>query len=177
MSIYSLDGATPDLPEPGSFWVAPSASVAGRVRLGRDVGVWFGAAIRGDDEAIAIGERSNVQDNAVLHADPGLPLNIGADCTIGHGAIVHGCTVGDNTLIGMGATILNGARIGSNCIVGANALVTEGKVFPDNSLIMGSPAKAVRELDAAAIEGLTRAAAVYVAKWRRYAEHARPIAG
>ena len=177
MSIYSLDDAVPELPEPGSFWVAPSASVAGRVRLGRDVGVWFGAAIRGDDEAIAIGDRTNVQDNAVLHADPGLPLTIGADCTIGHGAIVHGCTVGDNTLIGMGATVLNGARIGSNCIVGANALVTEGKVFPDNSLIVGAPAKAVRELDAEAVAGLRRAAAVYVAKWRRYAAHARPIAG
>jgi carbonic anhydrase/acetyltransferase-like protein (isoleucine patch superfamily) len=117
-----------------------------------------------------------VQDNAVLHADPGLPLTIGEDCTIGHGAIVHGCTVGNNTLIGMGATILNGARIGANCIVGANALVTEGKVFPDNSLIMGVPAKALRELDLEAIEGLKRAAAAYVAKWRRYAKHVRLIA-
>jgi len=176
MSIYSLNDVAPELPEARSFWVAASATVAGQVRLGRDVGVWFGAAIRGDDAAIVIGERTNVQDNAVLHADPGLPLTIGADCTIGHGAIVHGCTVGDGTLIGMGATILNGARIGANCIVGANALITEGKVFPDNSLIMGAPAKAVRELDAEAIAGLKRAADVYVAKWRRYAEHARPIA-
>jgi carbonic anhydrase/acetyltransferase-like protein (isoleucine patch superfamily) len=177
MSIYSLDGdAAPELPEPGSFWVAASATVAGRVRLGRDVGIWFGAAIRGDDAVISIGDRTNVQDNAVLHADPGLPLTIGEDCTIGHGAIVHGCTVGNNTLIGMGATILNGARIGANCIVGANALVTEGKVFPDNSLIMGVPAKALRELDLEAIEGLKRAAAAYVAKWRRYAKHVRLIA-
>jgi carbonic anhydrase/acetyltransferase-like protein (isoleucine patch superfamily) len=175
MAIYGLDNANPELPEPDAFWVAASATVAGRVRLGRDVGVWFGAALRGDDDRIEIGDRSNVQDNAVLHADPGYPLIVGEGCTIGHGAIVHGCTVGDNTLVGMGATILNGARIGANSIVGANALVTEGKVFPDNSLIMGAPAKVARELDPEAVEGLRRAAAVYVAKWRRYASHAERI--
>ncbi|MBP7002640.1 gamma carbonic anhydrase family protein [Amaricoccus sp.] len=177
MTIYRLNGDdVPDLPEAGAFWVAPSASVAGRVTLGRDVGVWFGAAIRADDAPVSIGDGTNVQDNAVLHADPGFPLVIGAGCTIGHAAIVHGCAIGDNTLIGMGATILNGARIGANCIVGANALVTEGKEFPDGSLIVGAPAKAVRSLDAAAIDGLRRAAEVYVAKWRRYASHAEAIA-
>jgi carbonic anhydrase/acetyltransferase-like protein (isoleucine patch superfamily) len=177
MAIYRLDEESPELPERTGFWVAASATVAGRVRLGRDVGIWFGAALRGDDDRIEIGDRSNVQDNAVLHADPGYPLVIGEGCTIGHGAIVHGCTVGDNTLVGMGSTILNGARIGANCIVGANALITEGKVFPDNSLIMGAPAKVVRELDAEAVEGLRRAATAYVAKWRRYAKHAQLVAG
>ena len=175
MAIYRLDDNSPELPERNAFWVAASATVAGRVRLGQDVGIWFGAALRGDDERIEIGDRSNVQDNAVLHADPGYPLVIGEGCTIGHGAIVHGCTVGDNTLVGMGSTILNGARIGANCIVGANALITEGKVFPDNSLIMGAPAKVVRALDPEAVEDLRRAAATYVAKWRRYARHAQLI--
>jgi carbonic anhydrase/acetyltransferase-like protein (isoleucine patch superfamily) len=172
MSLYRLDDDTPELPEPGSYWIAPSATVAGRVRIGRDVGIWFGAALRGDDEGLEIGERTNVQDNAVLHADPGFPLVIGRGCTIGHGAIVHGCTIGDNSLVGMGATVMNGARIGRNCIVGANALVTEGKAFPDNSLIMGAPAKALREIDAAAVAGLERSAEVYVSKWRRYAKGA-----
>lgn len=175
MTIYRLDDATPDLPEPGSFWVAPSATVAGRVRIGSEVGIWFGAVLRGDDEALEIGARTNVQDNAVLHADPGFPLVIGQGCTIGHGAIVHGCTIGDNTLVGMGATVMNGARIGANCIIGANALITEGKAFPDNSLIMGAPAKILRELDAQALEGLQRSAEAYVRKWRRYAAGAVPV--
>ena len=176
MAIYRLDEHSPELPEPGSFWIAPSATVAGRVRIGRDVGLWFGAALRGDDEALEIGDGTNVQDNAVLHADPGFPLVIGRGCTIGHGAIVHGCIIGDNTLIGMGSTVMNGARIGANCVVGANALITEGKMFPDNSLIMGTPAKAVRELDAGALAGLTRSAKAYVEKWRRYARGAVRIA-
>jgi carbonic anhydrase/acetyltransferase-like protein (isoleucine patch superfamily) len=175
MTVYKLDQDSPELPEPGSCWIAPSATVAGRVRIGRDVGIWFGAALRGDDESLEIGERTNIQDNAVLHADPGFPLVIGRGCTIGHGAIVHGCTVGDNTLIGMGATVMNGARIGANCVVGANALITEGKVFPDNSLIMGAPAKAVRELGPEARAGLERSAEVYMQKWRRYAKGAIPV--
>lgn len=176
MTIYRLDHDTPALPEAGSFWIAPSASVAGRVSIGRDVGVWFGAALRGDDEPLEIGARTNVQDNAVLHADPGFPLVIGQGCTIGHGAIVHGCTVGNNSLVGMGAIVMNGARIGANSIVGAGALVTEGKAFPDGSLIMGSPAKAVRELDDKAIAFLRQSAEVYVQKWRRYAAGASAIA-
>ena len=149
-------------------WIAPNAYVIGNVQLGRDVGVWFAATIRGDNEQIRIGDRTNVQDGAVLHSDPGSPLTIGANVTIGHGAIVHGCTVGESTLIGMGATILNGAKIGRNCIVGANALVTEGKEFPDGSLVVGSPAKAVRQLDDDAIAALGRSADGYVTRMRQF---------
>ena len=169
MPIYELDGQAPELPEPGRFWVAPDAHVIGRVRLGADVGVWFGAVLRGDGEPLEVGERSNVQEGAMLHADPGFPLVIGPDVTVGHHAILHGCTVGAGALVGMGATVLNGARVGAGCIVGANALVTENKEFPDNSLIVGAPAKAVRTLDGAAAEKLRASAAHYVANWRRFA--------
>ncbi len=169
MPIYELDGQTPDLPEAGRFWVAPDAHVIGRVRLGADVGIWFGAVLRGDGEPLEVGERTNIQEGAMLHADPGFPLTIGPDVTVGHHAILHGCTVGAGALIGMGATLLNGARIGAGCIVGANALVTEGKAFPDNSLVVGAPAKAVRTLDGAAAEKLRASALHYVANWRRFA--------
>ena len=169
MAIYSLEGERPDLPEEGRYWVAESATVAGRVKLGEDVGVWFGAVIRGDNEWITIGARTNIQDNCTLHSDPGSPLTIGEGCTLGHGAIVHGCTVGDNSLIGMGATVLNRARIGKNCIVGANALVTEGKEFPDNSLIVGAPARVVRTLDEDAAERQRGSAGRYVANAKRFA--------
>lgn len=168
MPLYALDGIAPDLPPAGRFWVAPTAVLVGRVRLGEEASIWWNAVLRGDNEPIEIGARSNVQDGAVLHTDPGFPLFVGDDCTIGHQAILHGCTVGPNSLVGMGATILNGARIGANCLVGANALVTEGKEFPDGSLIVGAPARVVRSLDAAAIAGLTRSAAGYVANWKRY---------
>ena len=153
---------------PASTWIAPDAHVIGNVRLGREVGIWFGAVLRGDNDPIEVGERSNIQDGALLHSDPGFPLTIGADVTVGHHAIVHGCIVGANTLIGMGSTILNGARNGSNCIVGANALVTEGKEFPDFSLIVGSPARVMRELDPSAAEQLRQSALHYVANWRRF---------
>lgn len=169
MPIYALDDREPELPEPGRFWVAPDAHVIGRVRLGADVGVWFGAVLRGDGEPLEVGERTNIQEGAMLHADPGFPLTIGPDVTVGHHAILHGCTVGAGALIGMGATVLNGARIGAGCIVGANALVTEGKEFPDNSLVVGAPAKAVRTLDGAAAEKLRASALHYVANWRRFA--------
>jgi carbonic anhydrase/acetyltransferase-like protein (isoleucine patch superfamily) len=169
MPLYALAGAKPELPADGRFWIAPGAQVIGDVRLGVDASVWFGVVLRGDNEQIFIGPGSNVQDNSVLHTDPGFPLSIGENCTIGHRAILHGCTIGDNSLIGMGATILNGAKIGRNSLVGANALVTEGKTFPDNSLIVGSPAKVLRELDADAIARLTESAARYVANGRRYA--------
>lgn len=168
MPIYALDAERPTLPAKDRFWVAPDAHVIGRVSLGLDVGIWFGAVVRGDNEAIVIGERSNVQEGALLHTDPGFPLTIGAGCTIGHHAIIHGATIGTNSLIGMGATVLNGARIGANCLVGANALVTERKEFPDGSLIVGAPAKAIRTLDAAAIDAIRQSAAHYVANWRRY---------
>ena len=169
MPIYSLDGTAPELPEDDAFWIAPDAHVIGRVTLGADVGIWFGAVLRGDNEPITVGARSNVQEGAMLHTDMGYPITIGNDCTIGHHAILHGCTLGDGTLIGMGATVLNGARIGSGCLVGANALVTENKVFPDRSLIVGSPAKAVRQLDDEAVAGLLRSAEGYVRNWRRFA--------
>ena len=170
MTLYRLDGIEPKLPGDGAFWVAPDAVLIGKVRLMRMASVWFGAVLRGDNDWITVGENSNVQDGAVLHTDPGLPLTVGRNCTIGHRAILHGCTIGDNTLIGMGATILNGARIGGNCLIGANALVTEGKVIPDNSLVMGAPAKVVRVLDEAAAADLAKAAANYVLNWQRYAE-------
>ena len=175
MPLYALDDKTPTLPGPGRFWVAPDAHVIGEVILGDEASVWFGAVIRGDNEPIRIGARSNIQEGAMLHADPGFPLAIGADVTVGHHAILHGCTVGDTALIGMGATLLNGARIGAQSIVGANALVTEGKEFPDCSLIVGAPAKVVRTLDPSVAERLRESAAHYVANWRRFAAGLKPI--
>ncbi|MBO1074663.1 gamma carbonic anhydrase family protein [Roseomonas marmotae] len=175
MPVYALDDRTPTLPEAGRYWLAPDAHVIGAVVLGEDVNFWFGAVARGDNETIRIGARTNIQEGAMLHADPGAPLTVGADVTVGHHAILHGCTVGDGSLIGMGATVLNNARIGAHCIVGANALVTEGKEFPDYSLIVGAPARAVRTLDAAAAEKLMRSAAHYVANSRRFAAGLRRI--
>lgn len=169
MPLYSLEGVSPDVPPPGSWWMAPDASVIGRVVLGEGVGLWFGSVLRGDNEPIVIGADTNIQEHCMLHTDPGFPLTVGRGCTIGHRAILHGCTIGDNALIGMGSTILNGAVIGNNCLIGANALVTEGKVIPDNSLVVGAPARVVRELDAMAIGRLTASAQNYVRNWRRYA--------
>jgi carbonic anhydrase/acetyltransferase-like protein (isoleucine patch superfamily) len=169
MPLYTLDGRAPQTPDADRFWIAPDAHVIGAVRLGENASVWFGAVLRGDNELIDIGARANVQDGAMLHTDMGFPLVIGADCTIGHHAILHGCIIGDNSLIGMGATVLNGVKIGRNCLVGANALVTEGREFPDNSLIVGAPAKAIRSLDEAAAARITGSAAHYVENWRRYA--------
>jgi carbonic anhydrase/acetyltransferase-like protein (isoleucine patch superfamily) len=175
MPVYALDDLTPELPEAGRCWVAPDAHVIGNVRLGLDVGIWFGTVIRGDNELIDIGAGTNIQEGAMLHTDPGSPLTIGPGCTIGHHAILHGCTIGENSLVGMGATILNDARIGANCLVGAGALVTEGKEFPDNSLIVGAPAKAIRTLDAGAVERLRSTARHYVENWRRFAKGLRRI--
>lgn len=175
MPIYALDEHSPSLPEAGRFWIAPDAHVIGRIRLGLDVGIWFGAVLRGDNEDIEVGDRTNIQDGAMLHADPGCPLTVGSDVTVGHHAILHGCTVGANSLIGMGATVLNRARIGSNCIVGANALVTEGREFPDFSLIIGSPAKVARTLDESVVEDLRRSARHYVENWKRFAGGLRRI--
>src|SRR5215207_8863945 len=175
MPVYSLDGLTPECREISECWIAPTAVLIGQVRLKRHASVWFGTVLRADDEPIEIGERSNVQDNCVFHVDPGYPLTIGDDCTIGHHAMLHGCTIGSNTLIGMCATILNGARIGRNCLIGANALITENKIIPDNSVVMGAPGRVVREIDEAGIRSLTQAAALYVARWRHYARGlARP---
>ena len=168
MAIYALDGVAPSFEDRDTNWIAPDATVIGNVRIGRDVGLWFGVVIRGDNDLIAIGAGSNVQEHTMMHTDTGYPLEIGVGCTIGHRAMLHGCTIGDNSLVGMGAIILNGARIGKNSLVGAGALVTEGKSFPDNSLIMGSPAKAVRQLDEATVERLRWSAAHYVENGRRF---------
>jgi carbonic anhydrase/acetyltransferase-like protein (isoleucine patch superfamily) len=175
MPVYALGTEAPDLPAPDQVWIAPTAHVIGRVRLGPNVGVWFGAVLRGDNELIDVSAGSNIQEGAMLHTDPGFPLTIGKGVTIGHHAIVHGCSIGDNSLIGMGATILNGARIGANCIVGANALVTEGKEFPDGSLIVGAPAKVVRELTPEAVDGLRRSADNYVRNAERFRSSLREI--
>ena len=168
MPLYEIDGKSPQFDDRDSNWIAPDAVVIGDVQIGRDVGIWFGTVIRGDNEPIAIGEDSNVQEHTVMHTDPGFPLTVGKGCTIGHRAMLHGCTIGDNSLIGMGAIVLNGAKIGRNCLVGAGALVTEGKEFPDNSLIVGSPAKTIRTLDEAAVSRLRASAAHYVANGKRF---------
>jgi carbonic anhydrase/acetyltransferase-like protein (isoleucine patch superfamily) len=176
MPIYALGGVRPILPAPGRYWIAPNASVIGDVALGEDCGIWFMATLRGDNERISVGARSNIQEGSTLHTDIGFPLNIGEDCTIGHNAILHGCAIGAGSLIGMGAIVLNGARIGRGCLVGAGALVTEGKAFPDHSLIHGSPAKPVRTLDDGAVEILRLSAAHYVENWRRFAKELVAIA-
>src|SRR5499427_7788592 len=175
MAIYSLEGAQPGLPADGRWWIADSATVIGRVRLKTDASVWWGAVLRGDNEWIELGERSQIQDNSTLHTDPGFPLTIGRECVIGHNVILHGCTIGANSLIGMGAILLNGARIGDNCLVGAGALITEGKSFPERSLIVGAPARAVRTLDDAAVKGIAAAADIYVRRFKQYAKQLKPI--
>lgn len=169
MPLYSLDGFSPQVPEDGAYWVAPTAVVLGKVRIERMASIWFGAVLRGDNEWMTVGENANVQDGAVVHTDPGLEVSIGRNCTIGHKAILHGCTIGENTLIGMGAVVLNRARIGSNCLIGANALITEGKDIPDNSLVMGQPGKIVGALSEEAIARLARSADNYVRNWQRFA--------
>ena len=173
MAIYELDGERPDLHP--RHWIAESASVIGRVRLKIDASVWFGSVLRGDNEWIEIGERSQVQDNATLHTDPGFPLVIGNDCVIGHNVILHGCTIADHSLIGMGAIVLNGARIGSNCLVGAGALITEGKSFPDGSLIVGAPARVLRPVNEKAAQLIAQGAGIYVKRWQRYAKGLRRV--
>ncbi|MFY0619358.1 gamma carbonic anhydrase family protein [Shimia sp.] len=166
MPIYELDGIAPQID--ADSWVAEDANVIGNVVLAAGTSVWFGCTIRGDNDDIRVGAGSNIQENTVMHTDPGCPLTIGVNCTIGHKAMLHGCTIGDNSLIGMGATVLNGAKIGKNCLIGAGALITEGKVIPDGSLVMGAPGKVVRQLDDAAIAGLTRSAQHYQANAKRF---------
>ena len=172
--LYDLDGVAPHLSEDGDVWVAPGARLIGDVVLESGASVWFNTVIRGDNERITVGRGSNVQDNCVLHTDPGYPLVIGTDCTIGHRAILHGCMIGDETLIGMGATVLNGARIGKGCLIGAGALIAERKEIPDGALVMGAPGKVVRMLDAEAQEGLRAAARGYREKMRRYRKGLSP---
>ena len=170
MAVYELEGTRPEFPADGLYWIAETAAVIGRVRLHSDVSIWYGSVLRGDNEWIEIGARSQVQDNATLHTDPGFPLTIGQDCVIGHNVILHGCTIGDASLIGMGAIVLNGAKIGSNCLVGAGALITEGKAFPENSVILGAPAKRVRDADEKTRMMTARGAEVYVKRWKHYAK-------
>jgi carbonic anhydrase/acetyltransferase-like protein (isoleucine patch superfamily) len=169
MPLYALGARAVETAGEGRCWIAPNAVVLGHVRLRAMASVWFGAVLRGDNELIEVGERSNVQDGCVLHTDEGYPLTIGPDCTIGHLAMLHGCSIGRNSLIGIGATILNGARIGENCLIGAHALVPEGKVIPDHSLVMGTPGRIVRQVSAEEAAGLTESAAHYVENWQRFA--------
>jgi len=169
MPVYALKDITPTLPEE-FHWIAPTAIIIGHVKISPGTGIWFGTVVRGDNEPIVIGENTNIQENCVLHTDPGFPLTIGNGCTIGHMAMVHGCTVGDNSLVGMNATILNGAEIGRNCLIGAGALIPEGVKIPDNSLVIGMPGKVIRELDEVQIAGLRRSAEIYLANARRFAK-------
>ncbi|MEL6288039.1 MAG: gamma carbonic anhydrase family protein [Pseudomonadota bacterium] len=174
MALYELDGVRVAVPSNGRYWVAPNAAVIGRVQLDEEASVWFGATVRGDNELIHIGARSNVQDGATLHTDLGYPLTIGVGCTIGHGAILHGCTIGDGALIGMGATILNGATIGAGAVIGANALIAEGKDIPPGALAVGAPARVIRELTDEQQAGFARLGDGYVKNWQRFKAGMRP---
>ena len=172
MTIYTLDGIHPELAT--ESWVAPSADVMGRVRLLHLASVWVGAVLRGDNEWIEVGEGSNIQDGCVLHSDMDVPLTIGKNCTIGHRAILHGCVIGDNSLVGMGACVMNHAVIGKNCLIGAYALVPERKIIPDNSLVLGAPGKIARVLSSVEADGLTKSALGYVRNWQRFAKGLSP---
>lgn len=175
MTIYALGTMQPQFPADGDYWVAPDANLIGNIIVHSASSVWFGATLRGDNEQITLGAGSNIQENCVLHTDLGFPLTIGTNCTIGHKAMLHGCTIGDQTLVGMGATILNGATIGSNCLIGAGALITEGKNIPDGSLVIGAPGKVVRALDDNTIAGLLESAQHYQENARRFRTELRTI--
>lgn len=177
MALYDLGGVAPRVHGTGQFWVAPNAVVLGNVTIGVDASVWFGATVRGDNEPIIIGQRSNVQDGCVLHTDPGFPLSIGADCTVGHMVMLHGCTIGRGSLIGIGSIILNGAKIGEECLIGANTLIAEGKDIPARSMVLGSPGKIVRQLSDDDVKRIAGSAARYVANWQRYAAGFKPVVG
>ena len=168
MTVYVLGDARPEFPEAGEYWIAPGASIIGKVRLRRYASVWFGAVLRGDNEWIEIGEGANVQDGSTCHTDLGFPLVIGTNCTVGHNVILHGCTIGEGALIGMGSIVMNGAKIGRNSIVGAGSVITEGKEFPERSLIIGSPARVIRTLDDAQVQKMGSAARFYVANGPRF---------
>jgi carbonic anhydrase/acetyltransferase-like protein (isoleucine patch superfamily) len=175
MPIYELDGQAPEFPASGNYFIADTATVIGKVRLHDSASVWFGAVLRGDNEWIEIGENSNVQDNATCHTDPGFPLSIGKNCTVGHNVILHGCTIEDGALVGMGSIVMNGAKIGRGSVVGAGAVITEGKEFPEHSLIIGAPARVIRTLDAAQVERMGSAARSYVKNGPRYVKGLRKI--
>ncbi|MEM9670612.1 MAG: gamma carbonic anhydrase family protein [Pseudomonadota bacterium] len=168
MALYALDNVTPKVPSSDRYWVAENATVLGNVTLMEDSSIWFNAVLRGDNEPIIIGERSNIQDGSVLHTDPGCPLTVGQNVTVGHMAMLHGCAIGNNSLVGIGAIILNRAVIGENCLIGAHALIPEGKVIPDNSLVVGAPGKVVRSLSDTDRAMLSTNAQVYVNNWQRF---------
>lgn len=168
MALFQLDGVRPRTPESGAFWVADSAEVIGNIILGENVSVWYGCVLRGDNEPVHIGDNTNIQDLSIIHTDVGAPVTIGKNVTVGHRVILHGCEIGDDSLIGMGSTILNRARIGRNCIIGANALIPEGKEIPDNSLVMGAPGKIIREVSDAQIQVIRMSAIHYVDNWKRH---------
>src|SRR6202789_795281 len=175
MTVYALEGIAPEFPADGDYWVAPNAVLIGRVRLLKGASVWFGAVLRGDNDWITIGENSNVQDNSVIHTDPGQPVTIGTNVTVGHKVILHSTTVGDGSLIGMGSTLLNRSRIGNNCLIGANTLISEGKEIPDNSLAVGAPGRVVRQLTEPQIAMLKVSAQVYVENYKRFRDKLKPV--
>ncbi len=176
MAVYNLGNVTPELPNDDEYWIAPTAAVMGRVILKKNASVWWGATLRGDNDPIIVGEGSNIQDGSVCHTDTGSPLTIGANVTVGHMVMLHGCTIGDNTLVGIGSVILNGAKIGKNCLIGANCLITEGKEIPDNSLVMGAPGKVVRELSPEQAARMAMGSAHYVENWKRYRRELTQVA-
>ena len=175
MAIYEVDGVRPRLPESGKYWIAGSAEVMGNVILKENASVWYGCVLRGDNDPITIGENTNIQDLTVIHTDIGAPVTIGANVTVGHRVILHGCTIGDDTLIGMGSTILNRVTIGKNCIIGANALIPEGKEIPDNSLVMGAPGKVVKDVSETQLQIIRMSAHHYVENWQRHKAGAKRI--
>ncbi len=175
MAIYEIDGTRPELPASGNYWVAESAEVMGRVVLKENASIWYGCVLRGDNDPIIIGENSNIQDLSVLHTDIGFPIVVGANVTVGHRVILHACTIGDDTLIGMGSTILNRAKIGRNCIIGANTLISEGKEIPDNSLVMGAPGKVMKEISPQQAQLIKLSAFHYVENWKKHRDLARRL--
>ena len=175
MPVYAIGDRKPVLPAEGEYWIAPNAEVMGHVKLEKNASVWFGAVLRGDNELITVGENSNVQDGSVLHTDPGSPLTIERDVTIGHMVMLHGCTIGAGSLVGIGSIILNNAKIGKGCLIGANTLIAEGKEIPDYSMVLGSPGKIVRTLEKEMSEALRLSADHYVENWKKYAAGLKPI--
>ena len=176
MAVYNLGNVTPELPNDDEYWIAPTAAVMGRVILKKNASVWWGATLRGDNDPIVLGEGSNIQDGSVCHTDTGSPLIIGANVTVGHMVMLHGCEIGDGSLVGIGSVILNGAKVGKNCLIGANCLITEGKEIPDNSLVMGAPGKVVRELSVEQAARVALGSAHYVENWKRYRRELKQIA-
>jgi carbonic anhydrase/acetyltransferase-like protein (isoleucine patch superfamily) len=176
LAVYNLGNVTPELPNDDEYWIAPTAAVMGRVILKKNASVWWGATLRGDNDPIVLGEGSNIQDGSVCHTDTGSPLVIGANVTVGHMVMLHGCEIGDGSLVGIGSVILNGAKIGKNCLIGANCLITEGKEIPDNSLVMGAPGKVVRELSPEQAARVALGSAHYVENWKRYRRELSQIA-